>query len=59
MRNQWPWGNGGSGAIAGIEGGIGMGTGIVDRVQFGDEQLAINSQRVEFSVLLSVVFAIE
>jgi uncharacterized protein YggE len=55
MENQWPWGNSGGGVIAGIAGG----TGIVDRVQFGNQQLAINSRRVEFSVSVSVVFAIE
>jgi hypothetical protein len=48
-----------SGPIAGAIGGMGMGTGIADRLQFGNEQLAINSRRVEFSVTVFAVFAIE
>jgi uncharacterized protein len=59
FENQWPWGNTGGGVIAGLADGVGMGTGIVDRVQFGNQQLAINSRQVEFSVSVSVVFAIE
>lgn len=43
----------------GSVGGLGMGTGFVDRVQFGNEQLAINSRRVEFSVSVYAAFAIE
>lgn len=47
-----------NGPVSGVIGGIGMGT-AVDRVQFGNEQLAINSRRVEFSVSVYVAFAIE
>lgn len=57
MENQGPWFN--NGVIAGLADGMGMGTGFADRVQFGNQQLAINSRRVEFSVSVSVVFAIE
>lgn len=56
MENQWPWGNSGGGVISGL---VGMGTGIVDKIQFGNEQLVINSRQVEFSVSVSAVFAIE
>jgi len=47
------------GAVAGVIGGLGMGTGFTDRIQVGNEQLAINSRRVEFSVSLNVVFSIQ
>lgn len=48
--------NGGS---FGVVAGIGMGTGIADRLQMGNQQFAINSRRVEFSVSVYAVFAIE
>lgn len=51
-----------NGPVSGVAGGMGrrgMGTGFVDRVQFGNEQLEINSRRIEFSVSVYATFAIE
>jgi uncharacterized protein len=48
--------NGRMGAVGGT---LGMGTGVADRLQFGNQQLAINSRRVEFSVDLYAVFEIQ
>ena len=48
-----------NGPMAGVVGGIGMGNGIMDRIQIGNQQLAINSRRVEFSVSVFASFAIE
>jgi hypothetical protein len=39
--------------------GIGMGTSMVAGIQIGNQQLAINSRRVEFTVSVYAVFAIE
>jgi uncharacterized protein YggE len=57
METQGPYTYGGN--YGGGLGALAMGTGFVERVQFGNEQLAINSRQVEFSVSVSVVFAIE
>jgi len=51
-----------NGPIAGVAGavfGAGMGNGFMDRIQVGNQQLAINSRRVEFSVSVFAAFAIE
>jgi uncharacterized protein len=48
-----------AGNSGGAVGGLGAGTGIVDRMQLGTQQLAINSRRVEFSVTVYATFAIE
>lgn len=53
------WAINGAMATLGVIAGIGMGTGAADRVQVGNQQLAINSRRVEFSVTVYAVFAIE
>jgi len=53
--SQYPY----NGPIMGAVGGIGMGNGFMDRIQFGNQQLAINSRRVEFSVSVFAAFAIE
>ena len=47
-----------NGALAGVAGAIGMGTNFVN-VPFGNQQLAINSRRVEFSATVFANFAIE
>ena len=48
-----------NGPLAGAVHGIGMGNGLMDRIQVGNQQLAINSRRVEFSVSVFAAFAIE
>jgi hypothetical protein len=48
-----------AGPMGGTIGALGVGNGILDRVQLGNQQLAINSRRVEFHVQVYVTFAIE
>lgn len=47
------------GMMSAVAGGLGMGTGFVDRVQVGNQQLTINSRRIEFSASVYATFAIE
>ena len=48
-----------NGAIAGIAGRLEMETAVIGGLQVGNQQLAINSRRVEFSVSVYAVFAIQ
>jgi hypothetical protein len=57
-QNQGPYPYGGP-MMAGITGGMGMGTGAIAGIQVGNQQLAINSRRLEFTVSVYAVFAIE
>jgi hypothetical protein len=60
-QNQGPsaYGGGYGGGVMGAVSGIGMGTSMVAGIQIGNQQLAINSRRVEFTVSVYAVFAIE
>jgi hypothetical protein len=59
-QNQGPYaGNYGGGVMMNAVNGIGMGTGVIAGIQYGNQQLAINSRRVEFTVSVYAVFAIE
>jgi hypothetical protein len=55
-ENQGPMAFGGPMAMAS---GNGVGMGVMDSVTFGNQQLAINSRRVEFIVTVNAEFAIE
>jgi uncharacterized protein YggE len=48
-----------NGAINGFGGGMGMGSTVAGTIQVGNQQLAINSRRVEFKVYVYAVFSIE
>jgi len=59
-ENQGP--NQGPNAYNGSIGAVfaaGMGSGVISGIQYGNQPLAINSRRVEFSVSVYAVFAIE
>jgi uncharacterized protein len=47
-----------AGTLGALHGG-GMGTGVISGIQRGNQQLALNSRRVEFTVSVYAVFAIE
>jgi uncharacterized protein YggE len=56
-QNQQPFAY--NGPLGGPVFAAGMGTGVVSGIQYGNQQLAINSRRVEFTVSLYAVFSIE
>ncbi|HVC46193.1 MAG TPA: SIMPL domain-containing protein [Terracidiphilus sp.] len=47
------------GMINGSLGSLGAGNGVFDRIQVGNQQLAVNSRRVEFRATVYATFAIE
>jgi uncharacterized protein YggE len=56
-QNQGPYSYNGPVMSAGWGGGTG--TGVISGIQVGNQQLALNSRKVEFTVTVSAVFAIE
>lgn len=56
-QNQQPYSY--NGPLGGPVFAGGMGSGIIGGIQYGNQQLAINSRRVEFTVSVYAVFAIE
>jgi uncharacterized protein YggE len=56
-QNQGPYSYNGPVMSAGWGGGTGMG--VISGIQVGNQQLALNSRKVEFTVTVSAVFAIE
>ena len=58
-QNQGPYPYGGPGSAMGAVFAAGMGTGVIAGIQNGNQPLAINSRRIEFTVSVYAVFAIE
>ena len=58
-QSQGPYAYGGPVSAMGAVFGAGMGTGIIAGIQNGNQPLAINSRRIEFTVTVYAVFAIE